>query len=396
MISKKSRKVVAALLIGATVCASGTFAYFNSKVDLSNVIADNAANKLNIKNGHVEIIGSINGQQTIDSGLWTYDVARLSTVDAIGVDAKFATAMSSAYSLSSTTTYNDILVQTGNYVNDNLSPDILGVGTVTTTAVQLSAAQTDVDNAQITVDNAKAAYATALAGTDDAAKTTALNNLTSAEATLTQKQNELKALKRSTRANIGEAVKGEILLARPGDAFTLGAANDANNKGIEITNKSNITTKIAIMPKGSSSLGTATDVAKAQLDYLANAGWKVYVKITRYDSTGTEVQKDGTAITSDSQKAQYKELTSENFTTLATAYAATDVKSGETVSINMRVELPLNTDNSMQDAVTGTGTTQKPFDITNLFDIVATQENNPGWNVSGSNTTPVSTTTANY
>ena len=42
MISKKSRKVVAALLIGATVCASGTFAYFKSKKDLTNIMDKNA------------------------------------------------------------------------------------------------------------------------------------------------------------------------------------------------------------------------------------------------------------------------------------------------------------------------------------------------------------------
>lgn len=221
MISKKSRKVVAALLIGATVCASGTFAYFNSKVDLSQLAANNAGTQktLDITNGKVKISGNIGGTGIADlDKVWTYDVARLSTDDTVAALYKADLSVSAAGKIKSITEDDEVAA----YITKNQSPDILGVGGI----------------------NAN----------------------------------------RTTRAAIGDAVTGRITLARPGDAFVLGTATSSGidtGTGLEVLNESTLTTKVNLVVKDNAGKTAAT----AELTKLFAGGWKLYAAIDTKKAT---------------------------------------------------------------------------------------------------------------
>lgn len=412
MISKKSRKVVAALLIGATICASGTFAYFNDKLDLSSVVkTDDASSKLNITNGHVEIIGQINGQQSAATNIWSYDVTRLSTVDSFGISGdKFAAAIKNKYAtLNSVDTYAKAIAiaSSDSYVLDNLSPDILGVksddgaeatdtsGTENINYSDLKAKQADVVTKQKAVENAQTAYNNAA----PADKQNRLSDLNTAKNNLKAAETALYAISRLTRANVGDPVVNYISYARPGDAFVLGTAKSDGKEasGLEIVNKSNITTKVGLTPKGAGTSNgniddSTLDKAKEQLALLENAGYKFYIKTVRLNAAGTEVDlTTGKDIDGNTYKAQdYQQfksatITADNYKGLLLS----NVKPNETLRVNIRVELPLDATNYYQDRKTSDDTYTTGFDVTQLFDVVVTQENNPGWNENGTNDTPV-------
>lgn len=320
MISKKSRKVVAALLIGATMCASGTFAYFNSKIDLNDIAKENAGTTktLNITNGKVKITANIGGTAIAKlDKVWTYDVARLSTSDDTANLYKTGLTVNAANKIKQLTETDDIT----SYVTKNQSPDILGVGGVTTA--------------------------------------------------------------RTARAAVGDAVTGVITLARPGDAFVLGTANASGADtatGLEVKNESTLTTKVNIV---ASEAGDVTK-AEAELTKLFAGGWKLYAAIDKSAADGNYTLGGYTEITS---VASLKVL------------APTELKKGESVKIRLRVELPLVTGNDKQDPTkTNNGAdTEAPnaVDLMKLFDIKATQENNPRYSVDGTSNV-VSDGEANY
>jgi len=361
MISKKSRKVVAALLIGATVCASGTFAYFNSKLNMDDIegIGDNTYDKLAITNGHVEITGKMNGATAaapLDS-LWGYDVARVSTVNAISGTTDEMTKIRKALGLTSTSgtvaTLDEIKEDDG-YILKHRSTDIANFVPESNGTIQMTTA-------------------TKLNYTNDS---TTYGGTT------------------VTRANIGAPVLGPVAFARPGDAFVFGLAKDGSNvedAGLEIFNKSNITTKLGMRIRND-----GTTSIQNQIESLEAAGWKFYLKITGLDAT--------TNATMNTEYKDYREIDLADFARgdiyelvpIAPGTNASPVESstnGTTtgVKIQIRVELPILTGNTMMDAdTTGGNATDGAIDILNLFEIVATQENNPGWTQAG--TTPATGT----
>lgn len=378
MISKKSRKVVAALLIGATVCASGTFAYFNSIKDLGDIMnGDNEASKvLNITNGHVEIDGKIASVTVGDvQSNWTYDVARIN------------------YGLTEQTAISA-------YENINRSPDISGVD-----------------------------------------KT----NWTNVDTTYTDRNGNT-INKTISRANIGAPVTGVITNARPGDAIVLGIAQagGATDKlGVKFVNKSNILTNIRV-DVDRDNAGKIKDSVVEEFKKLAKAGWIVEINGEVYDfnRTGykdlvepTKPEAYGIDLNDDSgSDAYFKKFEtyknyasaseanaarSANDTAYNTAKAAYDTAKNEFVDsledmvkevyaveatddisvgteldqsdfgLTIRFELPLATGNKYQDAQTTDGTAgDDGVDIRNIFKIVATQENNPGWNQDGTKEQP--------
>lgn len=367
MISKKSRKVVAALLIGATVCASGTFAYFNSKLEMSKIANtdENTQTKLAITNGHVEITGKINGVTSGTlSSLWSYDVARVSTVNAIkaAATADDKAAYKAALGVDSTT-------------------NILGSDTVSQALEKLSADKKYI----LSHRSPDISEAIADPESDGGFKTKNLTRETLAEG------NVINGIKE--RAQIGTPLKGEAVYARPGDAFVFGngAGTEAGvkNAGLDIWNKSNITTKLGIRLNATNS-GTL----KKQLDQMAAAGWEVYVKIDGLDVSTNTAGKNKKDYTDYIKLDVNKLATGETFELIPLSAGTaitpvTDDEKGEFtgVKIQLRVELPLLTGNNKQDEdTTNDGTELGALNILDLFEVVATQENNPGWTQAG--TTP--------
>ncbi|MDY4619480.1 MAG: hypothetical protein SO484_05725 [Bacilli bacterium] len=332
MISKKSRKVVAVLLIGATVCASGTFAYFNSKVDLNNLggtVTDDAK-KLDISNGKVKITGKIGGSELASlTKVWSYDVARLSTAD----------TLANRYKKSST---DDIIVRTGSddtgysiaklsdqavadYVNVNKSPDITGVGKVTSNRAQ--------------------------------------------------------------KAEVGDAVTGKITLARPGDAFVLGSVKASGEEtdtetGLEVVNESTLTTKVNIIASESNDVTAAT----TELNRLFKGGWQLYVAIDTKESgsTSTYTTNAYKLITSVS------ELQKLAPTSLKPGQSFKVRMRVELPLItNNAYQDPTKTKGDQGDAITA-------VDLMKLFDIKVTQENNPGFSVDGTKNVVSDDDVSNY
>lgn len=156
------------------------------------------------------------------------------------------------------------------------------------------------------------------------------------------------------RRKIGAKLTGAITNARPGDAIVLGDATGAD-EGIKIENKSTLTVKVRVLAKTDQ---TTIDT----INYLASAGWVMYVNGV------------ATPITTPEQLQTALDL--------AVITLAPGAKSNNPIKV--RLELPLLTDNTLQgDSVGADGTVAASFDISTLFTIMATQENNPGWNESG-------------
>ncbi|CDM67312.1 hypothetical protein CM240_0133 [Clostridium bornimense] len=159
------------------------------------------------------------------------------------------------------------------------------------------------------------------------------------------------------RATIGAPfTDNNIQYTRPGDAIVLGTTNEAGQTGLLITNNSNITIKAQLNVANN-------EAATTEVTKLKNAGWKLYVN-------DAEVNMENLA-----SGAQV------DLTTLA---------SSKSQLVSVRLELPLTTKNSYEKSVDGTATTVDyqggtvtDLNISNLFEIRATQENNPGWNEDG-------------
>lgn len=244
MISKKSRKVVAALLIGATVCASGTFAYFNSVADMNKINNGGAMQTLDITNGRIYVSASFKGQGTTDVTDWSYDVARLSTLGALGVTTgqkdpatgvtitdpiKTSLTTFTGYSGGNISTTSDFVVKT--------SPDITGFDFTRPTGEG------------VTIDQQRLA--------------------------------------------IGTDLTGAVTKARPGDAIVLGKAaadGSTTTTGITIVNDSNITCKARIQ------LADPTDSSASvvkELKALKEAGWVMYLNDTLIKFDNIEATDEG-------------------------------------------------------------------------------------------------------
>ena len=151
------------------------------------------------------------------------------------------------------------------------------------------------------------------------------------------------------RATIGASFTDtNIQYTRPGDAIVLGTTNTAGQTGLLITNNSNLTIKAQLNVVNN-------EAATTEITKLNNAGWKLYVNNT--------------------------EVNMENLASGAQVDLAT-LASSKSQLVSVRLELPLTTGNAYQGAGDGTKTITD-LNISNLFEIRATQENNPGWNEDG-------------
>lgn len=365
MISKKSRKVVAALLIGATVCASGTFAYFNSKADLTNIdgVGADAVQKLAITNGKVKISGKMNTSTVAGlESMWTYSVAAVSSEKLYnevagtgGVTPSQINAVRNALALSSAGKA-DL-----NFINKHRSPDI-SYGKIISVNVGTEADPIYEDQ----IDPA------------------------------TKVKLDSEDVSGVSRAKIGAPVGEYAILARPGDAFALGTdgvgANglDGTNTGLTIVNESNLTTKLGMRLNISE-----TEAKKAQqqaaLDALKNIGAKVYIKVTSLakDANGNDIATTPSTLNdwTEFDLGAFLDGTGAPITyqLLNMAGNADGVKA-DAFKVDFRVELPLMTGNKKQGLSSlkaADGTPVAPFEITNMFEFVATQENNPGWTQAG-------------
>lgn len=157
------------------------------------------------------------------------------------------------------------------------------------------------------------------------------------------------------RKAIGAEVTGNISNARPGDALSVGQAGTAND-GIAVTNSSSLTVKVKV---------EIDNTKEDEIKYLDQAGWLFYINDVQVnDGSGTlNLAAVQTAL--------------DAYTTVLEPGAVMPSK------IKVRLELPLITGNSYQNKSVGTGGTASSFDVSTLFIITATQENNPGWAVDG-------------
>ncbi|MBU5316109.1 hypothetical protein KQI30_07475 [Clostridium bornimense] len=157
------------------------------------------------------------------------------------------------------------------------------------------------------------------------------------------------------RAKIGSSLPTEIQYTRPGDAIVLGTKNDNGELGLKIKNNSNLTIKAQLNVLND-------DVAKAELKKVTDAGWELYVNGKKVDlASGIKVDLASIA----GKKSQV---------------------------VDVRLELPLATGNTYQNKAVATNAEQG-FDISKIFEIRATQENNPGWNEDGSGANGTGTVT---
>lgn len=366
MISKKSRKVVAALLIGATVCASGTFAYFNSKADLTNIdgVEDDAVQKLAITNGKVKISGkmataSISG---LDS-MWSYSVAAVSSEKLYNELSATSASDAQKNALKTALVLSDTGAADANFINTHRSPDI-SYGTITRV------------NKGTDPDTGATIYK------DEITSQTKLNSDTTGKGGI-------------SRAVIGAPVGEYAILARPGDAFALGTEGvgadglDDTNTGLIIVNESNLTTKLGMRLNISEADATKAQ-QQAALDALKNIGAKVYVKVTSLakDALGNKIDTTPNTLDEWTEFSLSDFLDGNKPKTYQILNMAGDVNGTATdaFKVDFRVELPLMTGNLKQGLSSlkaADGTTVAPFEITNMFEFVATQENNPGWTQAG-------------
>lgn len=166
-----------------------------------------------------------------------------------------------------------------------------------------------------------------------------------------------------SRAKIGSPLPTIIKYTRPGDAIVLGTKNDKGEIGLKIINNSNLTIK--------AQLNVLKDAAaQAEVKKLTDAGWELYVDGNKVDlETGISVN-------------------------------LASISGGNSQLVDVRLELPLGTGNTYKNKAVGTNA-EDGFDVSKIFEIRATQENNPGWNEDGSGadgtgtvTNPIKPTTA--
>lgn len=152
------------------------------------------------------------------------------------------------------------------------------------------------------------------------------------------------------RATIGAPFTDtNIQYTRPGDAIVLGNKNDLGQTGLLITNNSNITIKAQLNV-------VSNQNAVNEITKLNNAGWKLYVNDSEVNMENLAAGAQVDLVTLASTKSQL---------------------------VTVRLELPLTTGNEYQNADGGVGAVTD-LNISNLFEIRATQENNPGWEQNGS------------
>lgn len=150
------------------------------------------------------------------------------------------------------------------------------------------------------------------------------------------------------RVEIGAALPTEINFTRPGDAIVLGVENADGETGLVVTNKSNLTVKMQLVAK-------TDEASKAMIKAMKDAGWEMYVEGELVDlETANVVDLGVVGPNGVSQKV-----------------------------VDVRFELPLLTENDKQNA-TNTNASVSGLNLSDVFEIQATQENNGGWNQDGS------------
>lgn len=144
------------------------------------------------------------------------------------------------------------------------------------------------------------------------------------------------------RAVIGSPVKTPVQFTRPGDALVLGVPGENGEEaGLVLKNESNLTVKMQLVVKND-------EAAKAELAKLTDAGWVLYVNDVEVDLENTSAVDLGI------------------------------VAKGAEKNVDVRFELPLKAGNEYQNDSTST-TADGGFDLNNIVELQATQENNPGW-----------------
>lgn len=338
---KRKRKVIAAVLIAATVCASGTFAYFNAKVDFSGENVFNGQSSISITNGKVEI-GARVGETELEGATWTYDVARLST---------------------------DEDLATGTRLSETAKTAIKGM-LVTSFSTTSSALNAGFNTNASTISNTEVSDGTTYVVKNQSPDITGF--------TKTEKDS-LKIADGIFRMNIGAPLTGAVTNARPGDAIVLGDASNKEKQGLVVENTSNLTTNIRIRL-------VKTEKALQQFLALKEAGWVLYIN-------GQNVTK---SITDDSSIDTVNEAIEKVYLSVAPGTNESTIANGsntqaeDEAKFEVRLELPLATTNLYQENETAKDD-YSGFDIREIFEIVATQENNTGWNEDGSESNPVIT-----
>ena len=150
------------------------------------------------------------------------------------------------------------------------------------------------------------------------------------------------------RVEIGAALPTAINFTRPGDAIVLGVKDAETGKtGLVVTNESNLTVKMQLVVKTDKN-------AKAMIEAMKDAGWVMYVDGELVDlETANVVDLGVVAPGESSQKV-----------------------------VDVRFELPLLTINDKQEAKNVNGSVES-LNLSDIFEIQATQENNTGWNEDG-------------
>ena len=156
------------------------------------------------------------------------------------------------------------------------------------------------------------------------------------------------------RVEVGAALPTTINYTRPGDAIVLGVPNEAGQIGLVVTNSSKLTVKMQLVVKDDEN-------AQAMIGAMNDAGWEFYVNGEKMGIAGGEII--GLGVVSPE-------------TTLDRA-------------VDIRFELPLLTGNNKQN-LKNVNNTVKSLNLSDIFEIQATQENNPGWNQDGSDTDRIS------
>lgn len=342
---KRKRKVIAAVLIAATVCASGTFAYFNAKVDFSEGNVFNGKSSISITNGKVEI-GARVGETELEGATWTYDVARLSTDEDLASGTRLSESAKTAIT------------------------NMLGTSFSTTSSALNAGFNTNAS----TISNTEVSDGTTYVLKNQSPDITGF--------TKTEKES-LKIADGIFRMNIGAPLTEAVANARPGDAIVLGDSSDKTKQGLVVENTSNLVTNIRIRL-------VKTDDALEQFLALKEAGWVLYIN-------GKNVTKDITdtsSIDTVNEAIEKVYLAVAPNTNKSTIENSGNTTAGAEAKFEVRLELPLATTNLYQEKTATTTSNNSGFDIRKIFEIVATQENNTGWNEDGSESNPITTNSA--
>lgn len=168
------------------------------------------------------------------------------------------------------------------------------------------------------------------------------------------------------RWKTGAPVIGVISNTRPGDGFSIGQIldNTGNNtdgkKGVEIINESTLTVKLKLVIDEINGYSTYKS--------LKDAGWKLYIddSIITDEVSNADTESSGSL---ENLKANIEEVMTSKQILLP----------GTNTNIKINLRFPTYQNNDYMEG--GTKSSQiNDFDINKLIGVVATQENNPGWN----------------